>query len=119
MSKRGMTVYLAGPITGIPKHNFPAFDHAKRKLQKRGYKVVSPADIDRSFGITGKEKASELSKALIRKVMLKELGEIFNCDMVALLPGWKHSKGAAVEIAWAHVWEIPVMPLRSVPKCGK
>ena len=40
-----MRVYLAGPMTGLPQFNFPAFDNAEKDLQARGYDVVPPADL--------------------------------------------------------------------------
>ena len=40
--------YVAGPMRGIPKFNFPAFDEARDLLVSQGYNVISPADIDRA-----------------------------------------------------------------------
>ena len=38
------TIYIAGPMSGIPYFNFPAFDTAKAFLILQGWDVVSPAD---------------------------------------------------------------------------
>ena len=37
-------IYLAGPMTGLPDHNFPAFRAAAEGLQQAGWEVVNPAD---------------------------------------------------------------------------
>jgi hypothetical protein len=33
-------------MSGLPKHNFPAFDAAAADLRARGFDVVSPAELD-------------------------------------------------------------------------
>lgn len=39
-------VYLCGPMTNIPKFNFPAFDRVAHRLRKRGYEVITPSELD-------------------------------------------------------------------------
>ena|ERR1035437_5948303 len=96
-----MKVYLAGPMRGIPKFNFPAFHKAAAKLRKQGYTVFSPAE----KGIEKKiAKAPDLqeSRSFRRKVFALDLAWICkHADAVALMPGWKKSKGAKAEKAAA------------------
>ena len=41
-----MRLYLAGPMSGKPQMNFPAFEKAAKSLRRRGHDVVSPAELD-------------------------------------------------------------------------
>lgn len=43
-------LYLAGPMRGFEYFNFPAFDKYKAILEESGWKVLSPADMDREGG---------------------------------------------------------------------
>jgi|SRR5579872_6092898 len=107
-------VYIAGPMTGKPHHNFPAFDAAKQQLEALGYDVVSPADIDRRFGLTGDEYQGQLPPGIYQQIMLVELYEILSCDFIVLIEGWEESKGADVELRWSRIWKIPAVLLKNV-----
>lgn len=81
-----MRVYLAGPMTGLPDLNFPAFHVAAASLRASGYEVVSPAEIN-----------SDPSAGWIAS-MRRDIPELCTCDAIALLPGWESSKGAKLEL---------------------
>ncbi len=88
--------YCAGPMRGIPRFNFPAFDTASARLRAAGHTVISPADMDRDAGI---DPTSDVVPNL-RDCMRRDVLAILDyCDTIALLPGWEKSKGCAVEVA--------------------
>lgn len=37
-------IYLAGPMTGLPEFNYPAFHAEAARLRGLGYQVENPAD---------------------------------------------------------------------------
>jgi len=39
-------LYVAGPMTGIPRFNFPLFDAVSAALRAQGYTIISPAETD-------------------------------------------------------------------------
>jgi len=98
-SKSKKTIYIAGPMRGYPKFNFPAFDEAKEELSKN-WNVISPADIDRAAGFS--EDGDEPDSTMLRNMIERDLDAIiWKCDAIALLPGWQRSRGAKVEKALA------------------
>jgi len=40
------TIYLSGPMSGLPGFNFPAFHAAAAKLRADGFTVLNPAETD-------------------------------------------------------------------------
>lgn len=41
-----LTYYLAGPMTGLPEYNYPAFGAAVKTLSEEGILVLSPHHVD-------------------------------------------------------------------------
>lgn len=101
-----MRVYIAGPMTGYPNYNFPAFHEAQRKLEEQGYTVVNPAAkeskgdypdpdlIPLQWGGT----REDLDPGIIRN---RDFQELLTCERIMLLPGWSFSWGARLEAAVA------------------
>ena len=81
-----MRIYIAGPMTGMPEHNFPAFHSAAQCLRRAGWDVVNPAE---NFG-----GRTDLPRA---DYMRADVAALVECDAVALLPGWQESRGAKAE----------------------
>ena len=100
-------IYLAGPMTGHPQFNFPAFDAAAADLRERGYEVVSPAELDspewRAYALqseTGDASGgAKVTGETWADLLARDLKVI--CDggieAVVCLPGWQKSKGARLE----------------------
>lgn len=80
-----MKVYIAGPMTGLPEYNYPAFHSAAAELRGRGYEVESPAEHDHGTDMPW--------DFYVRLGLVK----LLDCDAVVLLPGWENSRGARLE----------------------
>jgi len=78
-------LYIAGPMTGLPDMNFPAFHAEAKKWRDLGHEVINPAELC-------PDPAMEWHQCM--RVDIKALVE---CDGIVLLPGWKDSKGATLE----------------------
>lgn len=82
--------YIAGPMTGLPEFNYPAFQEAKEWLEKEGIAVNSPHDIP----FVEPNGRGSLPWETYMKAGLKLMME---CDAVIFLPGWTGSHGAKIE----------------------
>lgn len=83
-----MRVYIAGPMTGMPDYNYPAFNRAATDLLSFGHEPVNPA----RRGVVEGWSWSDYLRPAIR--------DLTTCDGVVLLPGWEASRGATLE---AHI----------------
>lgn len=104
-------VYLAGPMRGYDLYNFPAFDRCAENLRGMGYKVISPAELDRQAGFSEHaEFTPEELVPMMREFMRRDLNAIIDqCSAIALMPGWQKSSGVKVELSLAHVLGLQVL----------
>lgn len=99
-----MKLYLAGPMRGYPKFNFPAFHSAAKMLRAVGYEVFSPAE----KGMEAHAEAQAESLAFRRLVFALDTEWICKeADGVALLDDWAASSGARAEDALAGAIGLP------------
>lgn len=98
MSDRGITLYLAGPMSGLPQFNFPAFHAAAARLRDRGYTVINPAELE--DGDTSKPWTH---------YMRRDIAMLVTADAVAVLPGWERSRGASLEVHIARELGMPII----------
>lgn len=108
---RRTRLYIAGPMRGIPELNHPAFFEAEAALRPR-YITFNPARQDQDSGIDEAAFADN-ENAIIREVL--ELDTRWICrhaDGIALLNGWRYSKGAKMEVALGKALGLPVRPYR-------
>lgn len=106
-----MKLYLAGPMSGLPEFNFPAFDAAAYRLRNQGHEVISPADLDRQDGFdpSGATGFEVLSLAFRERFARNDLQALLEVDAVALLPGWQDSTGARNEVRIACWLGLPLL----------
>lgn len=102
-------VYIAGPMRGIARWNFPAFDAARDYLKDRGFDVVSPADLDRKKHGDAIEFQTELPPGFVRDALARDMAALATCDAIYMLDGWQDSKGARAELAFAQAVGFTVM----------
>ncbi len=104
-------VYIAGPMTGYDDWNFPAFFEAERQLLELGYEVINPAHND---GSTYEEALASANsgKHSWGWYMRRDLKHVLEVDIICLLPNWRSSKGALLEVEVAKALDLPLMVLR-------
>lgn len=95
--------YLAGPMSGIPQFNFPAFYAATEALRAAGYSIVSPAELDdqedkglamkSATGAAGDHPTKTWGDFLARDVKIVS----DQVQGIIFLPNWHLSKGAKLE----------------------
>lgn len=93
-------LYIAGPMTGYPEFNLPAFASATTRLTAAGYHAVNP-------GRHGVDPAMTWTDYVRRG-----LSELVNlCDGVALMDGWEASRGATLEYTVARALGMRIHPV--------
>lgn len=101
--------YIAGPMTGRPTFNAPAFDAKRKELAGRGYLVHSPVDIARSCGLDLENPDCLEDQGVPLEVLVRaDLVALLESDEVHLLEGWEASPGTALELVVARACAIPV-----------
>jgi hypothetical protein len=97
-----LRIYIAGPMTGLPEWNFPAFNQAAADLIAVGHHPLNPAS---SFGGC---------PDFPREAYVREnLQMLLRADAVALLPGWSKSAGTMVELQIARELNLSVYPIEA------
>ncbi len=99
------TVYLSGPMTGMPEDNFPAFFEAAKRWREKGWRVISPAEEDIRLGGPLEHPTDVIIRRDLEIIMSLRVGQ----DAVVALAGWFASLGARAEVALAQWRGIQVI----------
>ena len=106
-----MKVYIAGKITGDPNYKDNFYD-GKRAMEMEGHTVLNPADLPEGM------RPADYMRICFAMI---------DCsDVVAFLPDWQYSRGAALEYQYCQyvgkeiVFLEEVEPYRNLtkPRCG-
>jgi hypothetical protein len=98
-----VTTYIAGPMTGLPEFNYPAFHAAAAELRAAGETVISPAELN------GPDTPDSYTAERTYEWYLRQaLTALLRCHQIAMLPGWERSRGARLEHLIACELGMPV-----------
>lgn len=97
-----LVYYLAGPMTGLPEYNYPAFEELAAYLRSIGAKVCSPHE---NIAETEEEPRGSLPR---EEYVRSGLELLLECDAIILLEGWASSQGTLQELLVASNCGMPV-----------
>lgn len=105
---RQLKIYIAGPMSGYPEFNFPAFFTAQAKFEREGWLVFNPANkdgekdvqSDQSFA-SGNDQQLMKSGWDFKEAYLWDVEKAIQSDAIYMLRGWEKSAGARGEHAVA------------------
>lgn len=99
-AQRPSIVYVCGPRTGMPDENTPAIRGVAANLQKKGYIVINPVQINLNFLGTTYSPLIGLTQTYpgLRADIITLATA---CDGIALMPAWEKARGCRLEVALA------------------
>lgn len=95
-------IYIAGPMSGFPDGNFPAFDAKEKQLKNAGWEVINPAQMDRECGV----HPSNMGEYDYEDCASRDIAVLHTCNAIYMMAGWQYSKGACWERALAKHWGL-------------
>lgn len=111
-----MKLFVAGPMTGYPEHNIPAFEQAARWLRWSGHDVTTPVEVNALHELPAPTD-QKVGDPTYETYLERDLALIAGPDIEAIvcLPGWQASNGACIEVELAVELGKPVYQLGGVP----
>lgn len=96
------TIYLSGPMSGLPQLNHPAFQSAAQALRALRLTVVNPAELNIN------------PHAEWAACLRQDIKALCECHTIAHLDGWEKSKGAVLETHIAVSLGMIVKPVADI-----
>jgi Domain of unknown function (DUF4406) len=100
------TAYLSGPMRGFPLWNFPAFDRNAEFLRDNGWKIISPAEVDRELGFDENDPTAVFTEADFEVAIRRDYVALTEVDAIIFMNGWENSTGAKLESDFANVLKL-------------
>ena len=92
-----MIIYIAGKVSGIEMEARVLFKTAEIKLLLQGHDVINPMELPHDHDKTWQSYMRECISAMMK------------ADALYLLPNWRESKGARIEVQLAHNLGIKIL----------
>lgn len=92
------SLYLSGPMTGYPDFNFREFRQLAMELRELGFHVINPAELENG--------RTDLP---YNHYLRRDVAALTRADAIAVLKGWRASKGANIEVSVAAMLDIPLV----------
>lgn len=99
------TLYICGPMTGLPDSNRPAFNAAASELRAAGYLVFNPTENGLPANAAWQDHMAADLCALFESV------EIYSNVGLATIGDTSQSKGATLELAIAKRLRLVAQPV--------
>lgn len=111
-----MKLYVAGPMTGREAYGHAHFMRAVERLVELGHDPVTPFQANsevwqRHHGrdFDPYNDTCEYGDPLLREMFAADVSLLLSRDGIALLDGWRESRGAATEKQIADLFRMPAM----------
>ena len=102
--ERKPTIYIAGPMRGYKDGNFPAFDRQAKVLERQGWSVINPAEMDRTEGeppnghMDFDPSTDYEDREFMREALERDLVAICrDCTAMYMMSKFETSRGAKAE----------------------
>ena len=92
-----MIVYIAGKVSGIEIEARVLFKRAEIELLIQGHDVINQMELEHDHDKTWQSYMRECISAMMK------------ADALYLLPNWRESKGARIEVQLAHNLGIKIL----------
>jgi len=107
-------IYIAGPMSGVEDFNFPLFFETEKALKELGYEVINPAhndgeNLEEALASAGTPDKPNNSWGYY---MRRDLPNVLSVDALCVLPNWRKSKGASLEVHVAEALGLPIYVLQ-------
>ncbi|CAE6838801.1 DUF4406 domain-containing protein [Paraburkholderia nemoris] len=92
-------IYISGPMSDIPRLNWPLFNRTAVRLRNLRWEVVNPVEINND------------PEAEWLDCIAADLAAMKGCTAICMLPGWEASYGARIERLTAEKLKLEIYDL--------
>jgi hypothetical protein len=101
-------------MSGVEDFNFPLFFETEKALKELGYEVINPAhndgeNLEEALASAGTPDKPNNSWGYY---MRRDLPNVLSVDALCVLPNWRKSKGASLEVHVAEALGLPIYVLQ-------